>query len=1077
MLTTLASLARRIAGLAALALLLIGVPYALLTYLPSPLPHEVPSWTDVADALTTHLTDETLGLALVAALWATWLSFAWSVAAELLAVLAGVRLPQPRAFTPTRGLAAVLVAAITGGILATAAQAHPPAGAAFAATPTPTASAVSTSPATPTATDAGTVTVDAVATTSTATTPTSVTLAATSPAMMDVHAGAARSVAGGEVTLVANGHRYSYTVRPGDSLSDIAKTWLGDANRWPEIFALNRGVHFTNPGGTLRNPDIIRPGWTLDLPDDATPPAGLTPAAPTPPAGSDPPSSAPEAAPPPDPEPVTPSTSTAPSVDSTPPSVPVDDGVIADPPPQDSTQPQTPSQNSDDDRAPSTSAPVPGVHLGSGSWVDVGLVAALLAAVALVWAHRRRHQRRRDLSADLIVDDPMPPVVTHLRRGLRTGERVTAASVRDLHAYRTFLDDLRTAGTDDAPAADDDTVDFPAPLVADTPTSDTSDPDATAEEDGAEGDGEGDGDGDDLWDLLADPPPPVTPALTNPIVDMWPPAGIGLTGPAAEAAARGFLVAALAAGGVDEPHSRGYVVIPAATLATLLGADAVLLPDSDRLTVTADLNHGLTILEQEALTRSRILYDNEVDNLTALRETDPMAPYMPPTVLITDVNADHERVRIAALLSASPHVDIHGVLLGDWPHGNTVIVAEDGTLTPATSDAARHGAHLADTGRLTILAPDEATDLLRVLIESHNGEPIGTAYDRPDSPAETAPSADEAMIAAADAEATESANPAETTDDAVVPDQSDVRDGRDDLPARTTGPAQGLEPLGSGEERREKDDGERPANLGAANGCTPVTVHLLGRPHIVDAPQDERLRPQAVELLAYLAARGGTASQDDILEDLIPEMPARSAPQRLHTIVSNLRRIATLIGGTQDYIEFTRTKQYRLNRDAFRIDLWQMQDAIRDALTATDSNGRIAALRRAVGLYTGPFADITRRYDWAETYREAARRQAVDAVLTLAETLTVTGETMEALAVLDAATAHHPHAEQIARAIMRIHAGRSDADAIRATRTALRRRLDDIDAEAGDETLALADELLAGLPQQQRSPHAAGGPT
>ncbi|MBM0225524.1 LysM peptidoglycan-binding domain-containing protein, partial [Micromonospora sp. ATA51] len=70
----------------------------------------------------------------------------------------------------------------------------------------------------------------------------------------------------------------TYTVQRGDTLSGIAEQCLGDARRWPEIFALNRGTHFADVGGTLRNPNLIYPGWTLDLPAEAAPqPRPVTP--------------------------------------------------------------------------------------------------------------------------------------------------------------------------------------------------------------------------------------------------------------------------------------------------------------------------------------------------------------------------------------------------------------------------------------------------------------------------------------------------------------------------------------------------------------------------------------------------------------------------------------------------------------------------------------------------------------------------------------------------------------------------------------------------------------------------------
>lgn len=50
----------------------------------------------------------------------------------------------------------------------------------------------------------------------------------------------------------------TYTVARGDSLSKIAKTVYGDANRWREIFEANRDQ--------IENPDLIHPGQVLKLP-------------------------------------------------------------------------------------------------------------------------------------------------------------------------------------------------------------------------------------------------------------------------------------------------------------------------------------------------------------------------------------------------------------------------------------------------------------------------------------------------------------------------------------------------------------------------------------------------------------------------------------------------------------------------------------------------------------------------------------------------------------------------------------------------------------------------------------------
>nr|BFE86548.1 hypothetical protein GCM10020093_091490 [Planobispora longispora] len=64
-----------------------------------------------------------------------------------------------------------------------------------------------------------------------------------------------------------------YVVQPPhgrhhESLWEIAEKCLGDGRRYPEIYRLNQ--HKEQPDGSrLRMADLIRPGWVLDMPDDA----------------------------------------------------------------------------------------------------------------------------------------------------------------------------------------------------------------------------------------------------------------------------------------------------------------------------------------------------------------------------------------------------------------------------------------------------------------------------------------------------------------------------------------------------------------------------------------------------------------------------------------------------------------------------------------------------------------------------------------------------------------------------------------------------------------------------------------
>lgn len=67
-------------------------------------------------------------------------------------------------------------------------------------------------------------------------------------------------VAGSEKEAPADKEAKSYTIKGGDTLSDIAQEQLGDANRWKEIYEMNKDVIGDNP-------DTIHPGKKLKLPE------------------------------------------------------------------------------------------------------------------------------------------------------------------------------------------------------------------------------------------------------------------------------------------------------------------------------------------------------------------------------------------------------------------------------------------------------------------------------------------------------------------------------------------------------------------------------------------------------------------------------------------------------------------------------------------------------------------------------------------------------------------------------------------------------------------------------------------
>ncbi len=628
--------------------------------------------------------------------------------------------------------------------------------------------------------------------------------AATSPTVLPpptraIPAAAALPAAAAPGRAGAGGQHASYTVRRGDTLWHIAGDWLGNPLRWPDIYQLNR-AHY-DQHGRMRHGDHIEPGWVLVLPDGATPPAGAAPAPPPAqpsPMQPQPPAPAPSRVPAPSMS-ASPSPSGSPSAST---GQPDDPGAVAAPgftgtataaasPGPTATNASPPS------RSPRTNPP--GISLPGGSWVDLGLAAAIAAAAALVWIQRRRRYVPGPPSPTLRLDDPdlapMPPVVTNVRRGLRRAAHGDAGL--------DLLEHAQPADAD-APLGEPDVHDFGLyDPELDLDGQDAVGHDSAELDEGLQGDAE-----------VPDEAPapdrdlvPETPALDHALLQVWPPAGLGLTGPGGEAAVRGFLVAALAADGLDEPEARSRVVISAATLATLLGTEAVQVADTPRLTVTAGLPEALELLEAATLRRTRLADEHEVDTVAALRDADPLEEPLPPLLLIADATAVHQRARIASLLTQGQRLDIHGVLLGGWADGNIVHVAADGTTSRVDGgygSGGRHRAHPADVGRLAVVDPTETADLLRTLAEAHTGQ------RQPAPPVEAVSPAVRPAVGTRNDEKATSArpDPADPTSEPIRADEktltgpgesppADATDGEaigDLAPARARAPASGLTP-------------------------------------------------------------------------------------------------------------------------------------------------------------------------------------------------------------------------------------------------------------------------------------------
>lgn len=227
-------------ALAAIAALLAGVPFALFTFFGSPVPRRMPSM----DVLTQRLDATALMHILVIIVWLAWLQLAACVLVEAYAGIRGVGVPVrvPLAGGPQALAHRLVVAAL---LLFTATTAVMPA----LTAPRTTHVQLNEPPGTRPVEHAE-------------------RAAYAGPAATPVAEQPAPTL------LEKNAVRKIYRVRPPEgrhheSLWEIAEKCLGDGRRYREIYTLNKGK--VQPDGTrLTMASLLRPGWVLDMPADAT---------------------------------------------------------------------------------------------------------------------------------------------------------------------------------------------------------------------------------------------------------------------------------------------------------------------------------------------------------------------------------------------------------------------------------------------------------------------------------------------------------------------------------------------------------------------------------------------------------------------------------------------------------------------------------------------------------------------------------------------------------------------------------------------------------------------------------------
>ncbi len=232
----------------------------------------------------------------------------------------------------------------------------------------------------------------------------------------------------GPVTVVVSN---VYEVRRGDTLWDIADEQLGDPTRWTDIWDRNAGDDMGG-GRTFDDPDLILPGWNLELGDEVPDPS------------AEPPTAAPSETPAPSstqevPDDVEAPQPTAPEVEATGPLPLVPEESTEPTPDTNETAATTTATNSTTtttttvvpigdgaegaDEPPTTSPDAPSpIRLEH---------AALLAAGILALVGVRRRQRLRAARPRHRVPEPRPGVMATERRlrAVDAGERALRVDV------------------------------------------------------------------------------------------------------------------------------------------------------------------------------------------------------------------------------------------------------------------------------------------------------------------------------------------------------------------------------------------------------------------------------------------------------------------------------------------------------------------------------------------------------------------------------------------------------------------------------------------------------------------------
>ncbi|RAY12955.1 hypothetical protein DPM19_23415 [Actinomadura craniellae] len=595
---------RGLGALAALGLLLVAVPLVLYAVGGSPLPKDVPAWSQVTGALMRPDTDHRLFLGAVRLIgWAAWCPLVIIIVAETAGYLAGrptLRLPAPA--RPMQYLARDLVAMVALLFSTTTAVTNPAAS----------------------------------STTHAATAETTAVPSAATPDGQNTNLPAPGRATSAFAASGSEHRRWRFqVVKQGDTLWGIARRELGSGTLYPKIFLASRELHQPQGLPRLVRPDRIFPGQRVRIPQRArkNEPRPPAPSLHTP--REQPQQSVP-----------------APTTES---SVPPTATPAPSQPPRQSAG-ETGQEPGDRDAALAIALP-------TGTYIGIGLAAAISTAWAVTRLHRRRRQPHLKQWPQPVEPEPIPP---------------TAIS----NARKAHLDTYIERG---------ESIPTDADLIA--------------------------------ADLAMPAPSQITVGLRDDRPVILPLSGLslGLHGPGAPAVIRAVVTELVA----RSHRARAEVVIPSAdakALFTESECDLIGLATSlPGLTITSSLTAAITHLEAEVIHRARLMQATDEPDVPSLRTADPSEP-LPALLIVASTQGNSNHV-LQALLQFGHRYSIGGLILGSWPAGTSAHIAVEGAVARAEGP---HSGSLIGA-RLFHVETDDAVDMLRTVRTSQGAaEPSAT---------------------------------------------------------------------------------------------------------------------------------------------------------------------------------------------------------------------------------------------------------------------------------------------------------------------------------------------------------------